>query len=229
MKVFIAYGFRDRDRWVREHVVPLIQAFNGEVVTGEGLGGQQITEAVQGRIRECDGLIGFLTARDEAGSADETHIWVAQELAVAVTAGLKVLEVRETGLTNQGGLLGDREHLVYDPADEAGCLVAIAKVLGDWSRGLTMRVLLLPDDVVRKIAPLINRTGFRCTYRIAANGRESDERPASLIRRPGGLELTANGIPATSLISVRVEGGGIRYTSPYVDADALTVMLEPED
>jgi hypothetical protein len=26
VKVFVAYGFRESDRWVRDHVIPLIQA-----------------------------------------------------------------------------------------------------------------------------------------------------------------------------------------------------------
>jgi hypothetical protein len=227
MKVFVAYGFRDSDRWVRDHVIPLIQAFGTDVVTGDKLGGQQITVAVQERIRGCDGLIGFLTARDAAGTADETHAWVLQELAVAVTANLKVLEVRQAGLTNQGGLLMDREHLIYEPADEAGCLVSIAGVLGVWSQGLTMRVLLLPEDIVQTIAPLISSPTFRCTYRISADGSPGPYRPAVLLRRPGGLQLTARGIPPTALISVRVEGDGHVFESDFVDSDALPVMLVP--
>jgi hypothetical protein len=48
-----------------------------------------------------------------------------------------------------------------------------------------------------------------------------------LLRRPGGLQLTARGIPPTALISVRVEGGGHVYESDFVDSDALPVQLMP--
>lgn len=229
MKVFVAHGFRPRDRWVGDHVVPLVEAFGAQVLTGEHLGGEQITDAVKERIRDSDGMIGFLTAREAASTADETHRWVSNELAFALAnPGTRILEVREVGVTDQGGLPGDRQHLVYDPSDEASCLVGIARVLGEWSQGITMRVLLLPDDIVQKITPLMTRPGFTCTYSLSVEGRVTTEMRADLIRRPGGVQLTARGIPPAALLSVRVQAAGVSYRSAFVDIDALTILLEEE-
>jgi hypothetical protein len=229
MKVFVAFSYRKRDQWIRERVIPLIEAFGVEVDTGEELAGKQISEAVKERIRQCDGIIGFLTARQEAETPGQTHRWVTDELAIAQAAeDVQVLEVREVGAVEQGGLGGDRQHIMYDPEDQAACLVEIAKVVGAWNRGLTMRLLLLPEDVVGKLRPLVSKPGFTCVYAITQDGHSTFERPATLLRRPGSLQLTARGIPPGSLISVRVQAAGASYTSEWVDADAVPVQLEEE-
>ena len=41
MRVFVAFGFHEPDKWVRNHVVPLVEAFGARVVTGEELAGQR--------------------------------------------------------------------------------------------------------------------------------------------------------------------------------------------
>jgi hypothetical protein len=229
MKVFVAFSYRDRDRWIRSHVIPLVEAFGVQVETGENLAGQQISEAVKNRISSCDGVIGFLTARDDPDTQGQTHRWVSDELAFAQSVDdVHVLEVREIGVVAQGGLGGDRQHIEYDPDDEPRCLVEIARVIGAWSQGVTMRLLLLPEDVVGKLRPLVSKPGFACVYSITQDGRNTLERPATLLRRPGSLQLTARGIPPGSLISVRVQAQGASYTSAWVDADAVPVQLEED-
>ena len=71
-------------------------------------------------IRDADGLIAFVTAREVSGALDHTHRWVTDELAIALAGGeaKKVLEVREASATNQGGIAGDRQHLRYDPENQ---------------------------------------------------------------------------------------------------------------
>jgi prophage antirepressor-like protein len=96
MRIFVAYGYNERDRWVEELVFPVIRAFGDEVVTGEELQGEQITDAVIAKIRSSDALIGFLTRRDQIGSSDRwtTHRWVTDEISQAVAQRIFVAEVR---------------------------------------------------------------------------------------------------------------------------------------
>jgi hypothetical protein len=35
MRIFVGFGYNERDRWIRDMVFPLIPAFGDEVVTGE--------------------------------------------------------------------------------------------------------------------------------------------------------------------------------------------------
>jgi hypothetical protein len=76
MRIFIAYGYNDRDRWIKEHVFPLVQAFGSEVVDGEGLYGEILSEGVKDRVNMCDALIGFATRRNLPDNpSGETHLW----------------------------------------------------------------------------------------------------------------------------------------------------------
>jgi hypothetical protein len=64
MKIFVAYGYNDRDRWIPDLVFPIIRAFDDEVITGEELQGEQITDAVRRKIQQSDALIAFATIRE---------------------------------------------------------------------------------------------------------------------------------------------------------------------
>jgi hypothetical protein len=176
MKVFIGYGFNERDRWVEQLVFPLAEAFGAETVTGHELQGDQITDAVRTRIRQCDKLLGFTTRRDELSNGKwSTHRWVTDELAHALALTISVVEIREAGVEDQGGIVGDRERILYDGATRDQCLVEIAKVLGRWRRETNvLRVQLLSAGNVKEtIVPLYRKPGFRCIYRLLRNGDES--------------------------------------------------------
>lgn len=132
MNLFVGFHFAPEDAWVRELVLPLVGAFGFDAVTGEEMYGHQLTNEVIQRIKGSCGLLGFVTRR--GNDSERTHRWVTDELASAVTAGIKVLEVREVGLDDQRRLLGDRQHIEYDPQRPAHCLVQLAAALGQWAK-----------------------------------------------------------------------------------------------
>jgi len=222
LKVFVAYGFNERDSWIPELVFPLVRAFGGEVVTGEDLQGQQITDAVRREIDQADALIGFRTLR-EGEAAGMSHRWVEDELAYARTA--KVLEVREDGVSGQGGLLGDRQWIPYRPAERDRLLVELVKTLGRWMRENTVKLQLLPQEFVDEISDLLETPGLRCTYTVLERGRESEPRPAEIRPITGGLFIFADGLSADALMRVRVEGHGRRWRSVFQGIDSVSVHL----
>ncbi len=227
MRIFVAYGFNDRDRWIPELVIPILKSLGAEVVTGEQLEGQVITAGVRARINESDALIGFLTRRGEADAEGvyRTHDWVKQELGAAVGRDLPyVLEVRETGIDAQGGMLADRQYVTYDESRRDRFLVRLVEVISSWSRGVNVNLRVLPDDVAMELAPHVRRT-YKCWYTVLEDGRESAPRPAHVYQGPGGLTIAATGIPPRALISVRVEAAGAVWLSPYFNVDARDVTL----
>ncbi len=146
MRIFVAYGFNDRDRWIPELVIPILKSLGAEVVTGEQLEGQVITAGVRARINESDALIGFLTRRGEADAEGvyRTHDWVKQELGAAVGRDLPyVLEVRETRIDAQGGMLADRQYVTYDESQRDRFLVRLVEVISSWSRGVNVNLRVL--------------------------------------------------------------------------------------
>lgn len=86
MRIFVAYGYNERDDWIKKYVFPIIQAFNDEVVTGGELYGDQITDGVKQMICQSDAVIGFTTRRGNSNAEGKcrTHRWVTDEITFAL-------------------------------------------------------------------------------------------------------------------------------------------------
>ena len=233
MRIFVAYGFGDKDRWVKEQVFPLISAFGFEPVDGEGLYGQVLSEAVLEQIRSCDGLIGFATLRQDGetqgNTASMTHLWVVQELAIALGQGIKLLEVREGGLDGQRGILADRHRIFYDPAKPVACFVELARALGEWHRGPKTEFLLIRDNLYRDLVAFIDREDdFKCQYRIHQKGSISSWSEGKIIPKNNRLYLVHPKLPNGSSVQIRLTVKG-RIERVFlsdverIDADSIAV------
>ncbi|KJU84535.1 hypothetical protein MBAV_003280 [Candidatus Magnetobacterium bavaricum] len=109
MKIFVAYGFNDRDKWIKDLVFPIIEAFRDEVINGANLKGEgTIDDAIKGKIEESDALIGFTTRREKVDHRDEwsTHRWVTDEIAHANATRKPIAIVIETGVKHEGMIAG---------------------------------------------------------------------------------------------------------------------------
>jgi hypothetical protein len=211
-------------------VFPLIGAFGCEVVTGEDMQGQQISDEVQRRVESSDALIAFRTRRGDpdAGGVYRTHRWVEDELVLAIGARLRVAEVREDGVDDQGGLPGDRQRIPYREDERDKLLVELAKTVGDWARTVGVTLQLLPPDFVDEIRPLLRAPGFSCTYTLLEGSRESAPQPTRVRPIKGGLFIQAEGLSPQSLIQVSIEGNGKRWSSDYEAPDAIGINLVRE-
>jgi hypothetical protein len=229
MRIFVAYGFNERDRWVETFVFPIIQAFDDEVLTGEELHGDQITDAVRRKIQQADALIGFTTRREQL--ADErwtTHRWVTDEISHALALGRPVVEVRENGVDEQGGIAGDRQRIPYTESQRDRCLVELVKAIGGWHRERSVQLKLLPEDFTQAAFPLLRNPRLRCSYRLLVDGDESDEFPTRILPITGGLFLRARGVPPEALIQVHIECDGRSWTSSYESIDSLSIALRED-
>src|SRR5687768_17011348 len=104
MKLFVAYAFAPRDRWIPEMVFPILDAIGVQVDTGEVAHGAPLSSVVREKIKQADGLLAFATRREALENGQwTTHRLVVEELAHAHALGLQLLEVRETEVEDQGG------------------------------------------------------------------------------------------------------------------------------
>lgn len=228
MNVFVAYGYNERDSWIEDLVFPLIKAFGNNVVTGEQMEGEVLSEGVRERIHVSDAMLAFATRRGDADNNGRygTHRWVTDELAFALQAKIPAVEIRETEVDDQGGIAGDRQRIEYDAEARDTFLVQLAAVLGRWARGRSRNLRLLPAEIVSRIRPQMLQQGFRCTYSLFKDGRDfPPEIDALLVRREGGLYLMAKDVPPEMLIQIRVQAAGYSWTSDYIDIDSLSVEL----
>jgi hypothetical protein len=223
MRIFVAYGYNSRDKWIEDSIQPVIEAFGSEFVHGADLGGQVITEGVRALIDSSDGLLAFATTRD-AITRDQftTHRWVTDELAYAVAQAKQVVEIREDGVLDQGGIAGDRQRITFREDDRLRCLVEVVKTLGGWHRRITRRFQLVPNDLVR---PHLSKAYFRCKYRVLEGGHESLAREVPVQRIQGGLFFSASGLTATSLLQVEVVTDQKILYSDFTSVDSITVQI----
>ena len=229
MRVFIAWGYRDRNSWIRELVYPVVKAFGDEVLHGEDMPGQIITDGVRQRIDRSDALIGFVTLLEDPGAGPSaTHRWVPDGLATAQARGKCVLEVREEGVANQGGILGDRQLIPYAEAGRAECIVEIVKALGAWHETNNVTLQLLPEECAEQITPLLGNQNLRCFYTILEGGDEGAQLPARIRRIKGGLFVEARNVPRQALIQIRVECAGRSWTSDFESTDSLGIRLRQD-
>lgn len=230
MKIFVGFGYKERDSWIPDFVFPLIRAFGCEVVTGEDMAGQVISDEVRRRVENADALIAFRTRRGDpdAGGVYRTHRWVEDELTYALGQGLQVVEVREEGVDDQGGLLGDRQWMPYREEERDKLLVELAQAIGDWSRSVSVTLQLLPPAFVDEIRPLLRAPGFRCTYTLLEGSHESEPERVQVRPIKGGLFIQVKGISPQSLIQVSIEGNGMRWSSDFESPDAIGINLKRE-
>ena len=226
LKVFVGYGYNERDQWIPDLVFPLVRAFGCEVLTGEDMQGLQLSPEVQRRIENADGLIAFRTRREgpDAQGVYTSHRWVDNELTLAIGNNARVVEVREAGVDPQDGLAGDRQRIEYKEAERDKLLVELAKTVGSWVR--VSRLQLLPQSFVSEIRPLLGAPGFRCSYTVLDGSRESAPRETAVRPIKGGLFIWADGLSSESLIQVTIEGNGKRWTSDYEGLDSVGINLK---
>lgn len=232
MKIFVGYGYNKRDQWIEEFVFPLIQAFGDEVVTGGKLQGERITEAIIQKIAESDALIGFLTRRGEADSNGvwKTHRWVIEEITTALNSKIFILEVREKGVDDQGGIVGDRQRIEYEDGARDKCLVELVTTLGNWHSAEDIKLKLLPDECVQELIPLLRNPELKCSCQIMSmKNRKIREFKANILPvNPGGLFIFVQRVPRHALIQVHIEYKGTHWLSSFETIDSYGVHLRKE-
>ena len=114
MKIFVGYGYNERDHWIEKLVFPLIKAFGADVVSGKEIAGQLLGNAVRDLIERSDAMMGFTTRRgdDPDGAMWGTHRWVTDELATANALHVPFAECARPAYAARGSARGPQLHPV---------------------------------------------------------------------------------------------------------------------
>ena len=229
MKIFVGYGFNERDKWVENFVFPIIEAFGDEVITGEKLHGDLITEGVKQKIEKSDAFIGFMTRREEINKNKwTTHRWVTDEMAHALSKNLPAVEVRESLVDGQGGIADGRQIISYDEAARDKCLVELVQTIGKWHDVNNVKLQLLPVECAAEIIPLYRKPGFGCAYRFLVDGNESDEIATKIQPIKGGLFVEVKNVPRQALIQVNIKYQNINWISSFESTDSVGIYLRKD-
>jgi hypothetical protein len=203
-RIFLAFAFRDPDRILANQVQQLLGSHDVLVVTGENLGGEELTPAVKERIKESDGLIALLTRREKIGKQNKytTHPWVRDELNFARENITRSIALIETGV-DVGGMYAANEFIPYDIGNAVPSFLRLSDTIGQWKRevGRIIKVLILPPELARQVG----QDEVKCRYRFLAEGRPTKWNETDPIREVGGTFVYLVGVRDDYTIQLEVK------------------------
>lgn len=227
MKIFVAYGYNERDKWIKDLVFPIIEAFGAEVETGEITFNDTISEIVKRKILLSDALMAFTTKREpENPASTTTHQWVKDELAIAAASNKKIVEVREKGVDSQSGFTSGYQRIEYDETARDKCLVEIVKAIGDWQSRKFVRVQLLPEGIRADLWRLLNDKNLSCNYRVKIGNYTSEDVPVKIEKIGMGLFIYVPQMNSEELIQISIEYKGRIWESSYESLNSYDISLE---
>jgi len=227
MKVFVGFGYNDRDSWIEKQVFPILSGMGFTVVDGKDMHGDILQPEVQSRIEQSDAAIGFFTIRDGQGDADFTsHLWVRDEMVYANAKEKPIIPVKEDGVKVPDGLLGNRQYILLRQNDRLAC---VAELVGAVGRRNIRRLKLDPDNdrLSRDLRQWRKTVGLITRYRTQdESGLESQYREGRLELVDQGFYLNVSDVPKRAYVEVEgVLNGAIQFTSGWASADAVQVKI----
>ena len=230
MRVFIGYGYNDRDKWIEEYVFPLVIAFGCEVAHGKVAYGGALPDEIIKTIRSSDAMIGFTTRCEPSGGGlFKTHQWLVQELLMAHSEKLPWVEVREEGVVSPGGVLeaAVTQHIAYSEADRAACLVKIAQALNSFGERTNITMVRLgPESVVKQIGAFMQHATFACTCEILRGVRQSVPHRVPVFPMRGGLFVQLRGIARDEKVQISISAVGRTWRSDYESLDTVDIQVK---
>lgn len=230
MRIFVGFGYNDNDKWINDLIIPFIEELDCDVVTGEKMQGEILSEGVLARIGDSDACIGFLTKRGDpdANGVYGTHSWVISELTAALTLKKTIFEIREKGIDPQKGMTGDRQR--YEFTDKAALMLEIAKFISKEKSKLVYKTLILqPKEFTDQIKPSLKFS--KCKYRFLHKAKFYDPEEVKLEKLgQGSLGIIIRKIPSEeALIEITVESPGGNWSSEFISVGLMNVNLQKEN
>ena len=230
MKVFVGFGYNQRDAWIKELIFPLIKFFDGEILTGEDIYGEVLTDGVRNKIDECDALLGFFTPRDAMINGKfTTHTWVRDEYNYAMVKQKKTIPFIEQKVDWSQGMIGNVQHIPFDEDEKEKLIIKIVEVLCKLRNVFVNKRLYIhfiaPSDI-DEIRRLINQGGVQCTYKYMIGSWESPKMKAPLLRVAGAICIDLKNLPEENgMVSVEVAAGQQTWSSDYQSLEFLSISL----
>jgi len=226
MKVFVGYGYNDRDRWIEEQVFPILECFGFSIVTGKGMEGNELHNEVKVRIQQSDAAVGFFTLREgQEKAAFNSHIWVNDEMVYAEALGKPIIPIKEDEVITSG-LLANKVYITLCQKDRLSCVVHLIEALG---RKNILRVKLVPNSDETNLALYRLRTNpsFKIRYRTQdENGIVSQHKDGRLELIRSGFYLNVVDIPSKGFLEIEgVLNGDVKFNSGWESADAIPVNV----
>lgn len=228
MRVFVGFGYNERDKWIKSDVFPILECMGFVVVTGEDMHGKILQPEVKRLIDQSDAVVGFLTIRDEEDNGEfNSHLWVQNELLYGDAKEKPIVPIKEENVKVPDALLGNVQYITLRQNDRLACISELARALG---RRNMRRIRLEPEqDKLRKD---INKwrvdQNFTILYRTrdGINGIESEFQKARLEVFQYGFYLNVSDVPRRAYLDVQgMLNGETVFSSGWASADAVSIKI----
>lgn len=226
MRVFVGFGYNERDKWIEEQVFPVLQGMGFTVLNGKDMHGEMLSTQVQSRIDQSEAAVGFFTIREGQGDADfNSHLWVRDEMVYADSKGKPIVPIKEEGAKVPDGLLGNRQYVVLRQKDRLACVVELVRALG---RRNFRRIKLEPgsEQLRQDLHQWRKNQAFSVQYRTQIDGVESSYRAGQLEVWEQGFYVNIADVPNLAYVDViGLLNGDTKFLSGWTSADAVMVRI----
>jgi hypothetical protein len=227
MRVFVGFGYNERDQWIEKQVFPILSSMGFTVVHGKAMQGKELPPEIKSRIEQSDAAIGFLTIREGQEQAEfNSHVWVLSEMVYADAKGKPIIPVKEDSVHDPRGLLGNRQFITLRQNDRLACVVELVETLG---RRNIRRLKLEPEDdqLRRTLHQWRKNAGFVIRYRTQdEQGVESEYRKGRLELVDQGFYLNVSDVPKRAHVEVEgILNETTEFSSGWAAADAVHVKI----
>lgn len=219
MKIFLAYAFRDEDKECVNNLKELLTSHGIEILTGENLGGEELTPAVMEEIEKADALVAVLTQRQSLKDGGwTTHPWVVDELNHAYAKGKMAIALIENDITLQG-MAQPHHHLQLDKSNPIRAFLDLSQTIRRWKDrlGRTLKFQILPHSLAERLTR--GDSTVKCTYRLWTKGvpDKKDWKDANEAR-PAPEDFATfvyvDGVQEDQLVQLRVKDQETEWLSP---------------
>ncbi len=228
MRVFVGFGYNERDSWIETQVFPILQNMGFVVVDGKYWYGESLQDQVKSLIKQSDAVVGFLTIRDPASTGDfNSHLWVQNELVYAVGLEKPIIPIREENVRVPDAILGNIQYIMLRQNDRLACVSELVRALG---RKDIRRIKLetRTDKLRRDLLRWRVDQNFEIRYRTRdfATGIDSDPQTGRLEVVNYGFYLNVSNVPRKDLVEiVGVLNGQVKFDSGFASADAVSIKI----
>jgi hypothetical protein len=212
--IFLSHHFDPQVDLLVGSIKRIIASHDLRIVDGHRLEGQQITNAVDERIRSSDAMIAILSHRDEG----RTNNWVRHERTTAFNSKIPFIALIEEGLQDNGPFEAF-EFIKYNPEDLVDVLLKVSETIFKWKirLGELIEAHLEPEEIVDMVrSNLGNADTVKYRFFNRRNGW-TDWKPALVKPQSGGISLLLDGINKNTEVQIQVTANNRIWTSDVIN------------
>jgi hypothetical protein len=228
--LFVATSFHDPDRVLVDEISSIITAFGIQPIAGRNAGGEQLEQAIEKKIEDCDGLVALFTKRNQ-DDGWPTHPWVMGEFGHAVTKKMPAIAIVDTEIAWSATKWGTRGRIELDRAQPAKAMMSLVRELSEWKRnaGITLTTILTSVEILKRHWQ--DPEGFAVHYRTLARAKPDDWRTTNRFYRDGqALVISLPGIPTPDhLVEMEVSWRQKKWRSTAVRQFVPVELIEVVD